>query len=498
MTGSPVRRYRVARHVLKAPASSALQRDVAMAVAIATAMLTACAPRNIAPLLVPESSQSLGLVSPATAGVAQAWWTAFGDPQLDRIMADAAAANPSLEAAQAGVRAAQAAIGIEYSVLLPHVNGTEQGSYGRLSARQLTPPPFAGSDRWIGSAQTNLSWTVDFAGRQRALLNQASHNAEAAALDVGAAWLTITSAVAETYVNLTRAEMQAEVARQFVASRRKSLSLAQSCVRSGLASEFDLRVAETLVAEAEQAQTRAESERALMVHALAALAGRGADYYAGVTSSRLDLAATLPIPDALPANLLTRRPDLMAASARIVSAQAGRRVARADFLPALDLRAFVGVSAVGLRSLFTSAAATSGVGPSVSLPIVEGGRLRARLGQATAYVDVATAQYDAIAVVAVREAADALSNVESSAAEAAQQRKILSGYAETSRLARSRRESGLSAETDVLASNERLLQAQLSQTQFDAEATIRRIQLLVAIGGDFRPPTPVSAHAVRP
>ena len=467
---------------------AAFRRGRAMSVALAAVTLAACAPTNIKPQLVPQTSQTMGLVGPGHTVPAEAWWSAFGDPQLDRIMADAAAANPSLEAAVARLRAAQAAIGVERAGLLPQVNGAAQESYGRLSGRQLAPPPFAGSDRWIGSAQANLTWTLDFAGRQKALVGQAGHSADAAALDVAAARLALTSAVAQTYVSLTRAEQQAEVARKYVASRRESLALAQSRAKSGLASDFDLRVAETLVAEAEQAQTRAEGDRALMVHALAALAGRGADYYAGIAASRVDLAAALPIPGALPANLLTRRPDLMAADARIAAARAGRRVARADFFPTVDLRAFIGVSAVGLGSLFTGDAGTFGVGPAVSLPIFTGGRLRSQYGQATANVDVATAQYDALAVAAIREAADALSNVDASAAEAAQQQRILTGYAETARLERARRQSGLGAETDVLASNERLLQAKLAQTQLDAEAAARRIQLLVAVGGDFRTP----------
>ena len=472
-----------------------VRRGLTMAVALAAATLAACAPTDIKPQLTAQASQTLGLAGAARTVPVDAWWAAFGDPQLDRIMADAIAANPSLEATAARLRAARAAIGVERAGLLPQVNAVAEESYGRLSARQFVPPPYAGSDRWIGSVQANLSWTLDFAGRQRALIAQARHGADAAALDLAAARLALTSAVAETYVSLARAERQAEVARQYVASRRESLALAQSRAKSGLASDFDLRVAETLVAEAEQAQTRAESDRALMVHALAALAGRGADYYDGVTASRVDLAAALPIPGALPANLLTRRPDLMAAEARVAAARAGRRVARADFFPTVDLRAFIGVSAVGLGSLFTSAAGTSGVGPAVSVPIFEGGRLRAQFGQATADVDVATAQYVAVAVAAIREAADALSNVGASVAEAAQQRRILTGYAETARLERSRRQSGLGAETDVLASNERLLQARLSQAEFDAEAATRRIQLLVAVGGDFRSPVSGAVQA---
>jgi len=467
-----------------------LRRWLSISTAVAVS-LAACAPGNVKPQLAAQTSQTLGMGGPGRTDPVEGWWRAFGDPQLDGIMADALAANLSLEAALARLRAAQAAIGVERAGLLPQATASAQESYGRLSGRLPTPPPLAGSERWIGSALANLTWTLDFAGRQKALIDEARHTADATALDFAGARLALTSAVAQTYVGLTAAERQAAIAREYVAARRQSLELARQSARSGLASDFDLRVAETLVAEAEQAQSRAEGDRALMVHALAALAGRGADYFDSVGASSVDLAAVLPLPTSLPANLLERRPELMAASARIDAALAARRAARADFFPTVDLRALVGVSALGVSSLFTSDAVVSGIGPAVSQPIFQGGRLRSHYRQATANVDVATAQYDALAVASVREAADALSNVDTSAAEAAAQRRVLTGYAETARLERARRRSGLGAETDVLASNERLLQSELAQTRFDAEAASRRIQLLVAVGGDFHaPPRP--------
>jgi NodT family efflux transporter outer membrane factor (OMF) lipoprotein len=464
-----------------------LRRWLSMSTAMAVS-LAACAPADVKPQLALQTSQTLGLGGPGRAGPVEAWWRAFGDPQLDRIMADALAANPSLDAALARLQAAQAAIGVGRAGLLPQATAAVQESYGRLSGRLPTPPPYAGSERWIGSAVANLTWTLDVAGRQKALVDEARHTADATALDFASARLALTSAVAQSYVGLTAAERQAAIAREYVAARRLSLALARSRASSGLASDFDLRVAETLVAEAEQAQSRADGDRALMVHALAALAGRGADYSDSVGASGVDLAAVLPLPTSLPANLLERRPELMAAGARIDAARAGRRAAHADFFPTVDLRAFIGVSALGVSSLLTSDAVVSGLGPAVSQPIFQGGRLRSRYRQATANVDVATAQYDALAVASVREAADALSNVDTSAAEAAAQRRILTGYAETARLEQARRRSGLGAETDVLASNERLLQSELAQTRLDAEAASRRIQLLVAVGGDFHAP----------
>jgi len=455
--------------------------------AIASLVLAGCVTSAEKPALNAVAPAALGLRAPPAAPVPR-WWTAFGDPQLDRLMADALGSNPTLEEAIARLRAADAVIAENKAGLLPQVNLDGELTGGRLTGAQFVPPPYAGTNRWLGSAQTNLDWTLDFAGKQRALISEARQSANASALDVEAARLVLTGAVAETYVNLTRAERQADIAQAFVDSRKKSLALARTRSRSGLSDDFDLRVAETLVAEAEQSLTRAQGERALLVHALAALAGRGADVYPEIQPSTLALDTVLPLPAQLPANLLERRPDVIAARSRIDAALAGRRAAYADFFPTVDLRAFVGVSAVGLGSLFTSKALTYGAGPAVSVPIFEGGRLRAQYGQATAGVDVATAQYNALALEAVKQAADALSGIDTNAADAAEQQRITQGFSEAERLSRVRLQSGLAPQTDVLTSADRVLQARLQQTGLDAEGAVRRIQLLVAVGGDFTPP----------
>ena len=474
--------------------SAAPRRALMLATAVATLMLAGCITDGAKPELNAVKPAALGLAAPAVAPAPQ-WWTAFGDRQLDQLMDDALSANPNLEEAMARLRAANAVIAENKAGLLPHVEAGAELTRERLSGAQFVPPPYAGTSQWLGSVQTNLTWTLDFAGKQRALIAEARNSADAASLDVAAARVALTGALAETYVNLARAERQASIAQEFVDSRRRSLDLAHVRSRTGLADDFDLRVSETLVAEAEQSLTRAQGERALLVHALAALAGRGADLYAQIKPATLSVDAVLPLPAQLPANLLERRPDVIAARSRIDAALAGRRAAYADFFPTVDLRAFAGFSSVGLGSLLSSKALTYGAGPAVSVPIFEGGRLKAQYRQATADVDVATAAYNALALQAVKQAADALSAIDTNAADTAEQQRITQGFSETERLSRVRRQSGLAPETDVLTSADRVLQARLVEAGLDGEGAAHRIQLLVAVGGDFTPP-PVKLAAI--
>lgn len=471
---------------MKAYRSSGLALSIA-GIAIAALVLPGCVTSSVKPELDTVGFTALGLQATAVTP-APRWWTAFGDPQLDGLMAQALRANPDLEQAMVRLRAANAVIAGHKAALEPQIGLDAQATRARLSSVDIIPPPYAGTDRWLGLAQSNLDWTLDFAGKQRALISEARHQADAAALDVEAARLALTGAVAQTYVNMARAERQASIAQAFVESRERSLALARTRTRSGLADDFDLRVSETLVAEAQQALTRAQGERALLAHALALLAGRGADLYPQIQPATVSLEAVLPLPSALPANLLERRPDLIAARARIYAATAGRRAANADFFPTVDLRAFVGVSAVGLSSLFTGGALTYGGGPAVSVPIFEGGRLKAHYREATAQVDAATAAHNALALEAVKQTADALSAIDTNVADAAEQRRITDGFSETERLSRVRHQSGLAPETDVLTSADRVLQARLAQAGLDAEGAVDRIQLLVAVGGDFSPP----------
>jgi NodT family efflux transporter outer membrane factor (OMF) lipoprotein len=457
---------------------------------LAAMLLAACVPSDVNPRTHALKSDIIGLTGPDVSPAAS-WWLDLNDSQLNRIMSDALAGNPTLDDVIARLRLASAVVETQSASVLPQIAIDAEEERSRLSGAFTVPPPYAGTDRWVGSIQTGLSWTLDFAGKQHALISQATSLADAAGLDVAAARVALAGAVARTYVGLARAQEQTRIAEAFVHSREQSLSLAHTRSSNDLDSNFDIRAAETLLAQAQQSLDKTSGERTLMVHALAALAGRGAEAYSGITAPTLRFDAALPLPASLPANLLDHRPDILAARARIQAAGAGRDAARADFYPSVDLRAFLGVSSVSLSSLLSSRALTYGAGPAIHIPLFEGGQLEAQYKSATAGMDAANASYNALALRAVQEAADALSTIDSNAAQAADQRKILSGLSETVHLDEVRARTGLGTQLDILASGDQLLQARQTQADLDAEGLASRIQLLVAVGGDFDPNTNV-------
>lgn len=452
-------------------------------------LLAGCAVPNVQPAVAPIAPTTVGLGQTDAPQIASDWWTALGDPQLDRIVDDALNGNPTLDAAMARLRLAQSTLSASEAAKRPQVTGDASDQFQRLSSVYIIPPPYGGSFRWVGQAQANLSWNLDFWGRQTAAIHQAEASAGAAALDVDAARLALAGSVVQTYVELVRAERQIVIARSTVEQRDQSLRLARLRVKSQLDSNIDVRAAETLLAEARQALVRAQGQRETVIHALALLAGKGADYYPTIQPTTLKLDAVLPLPNSLPADLLARRPDILGAKARIAAAAAGRQVARKAFYPNINLLGLAGLQALGIGNLFSSDASTYGIGAAIHLPIFDGGKLKADYEGATAKVDAAVADYNQAVLGAVRETADALTRVRTVTADLAQQRQAAAGLADVRRLNTVRVSTGLSSRLELIGSDVRLLQAQQETANLQADKAVAQIQLLVAVGGGFDPAT---------
>jgi NodT family efflux transporter outer membrane factor (OMF) lipoprotein len=458
---------------------------VTRAVLIAAGLLAGCAVPESKPLVTPLAAPALGLSATPAPTIAADWWRGFGDPQLDRLVGDAVAGNPSLDAALARVAQARAVLATRGADNGPNVTLDASEQVARLSGRYTIPPPFAGSTRFIGSTAANLSWNLDLFGRQKAAIEGARASVRAAALDVAAARLTLSGAVVQTYVDMARAEMQAGIAQRTIDTRENSLRLVNVRIRNNLSSKLEAQAAATLLAQARQALLRSQAAQLLAKTALAALAGRGVDYPATIRPTAIRLDAALPLPGAVPADLLARRADIAAAQARIEAAAAGRQVARRAFYPNVNLAAMAGFRAVGLGNLVSLDAGTAGVGPALHLPLFDNGRLKAELAGSTALLDAATADYNDRIVGAVREAADALARIGALEADRVRQREVVRGFAETGRLNAIRVSSGLDSRLDLVDNDVRTLEADQADANLAADAAQQRIALVLALGGGF-------------
>lgn len=453
---------------------------------LAAALLAGCAIPSSPPVVGVKSAPDLALAGPSVA-LAPDWWTAIGDPQLDRLVADAFAGSPSLDAAAARVRQAQAVLAGQDAALRPDLSLDAQVQGSRLSGNYTIPPPFAGTVRALGTAQAGLSWNLDLFGRQKAAIVGATAQVRAAEYDIAAARLMLAGAVVQSYVEVARAERQAAIAARTITTREQSLGLVQTRERNRLASRIDVAAARTLLAQAQLALVQANAARTLATNALAALAGRGADYAAAIRPTALRADAALPVPATIPADLLARRADVAAAQARIAAAAAQRQVARRAFYPNINLTALVGLQAVGFGNFVDLDSGTAGGGAAIHLPLFDSGRRKADLAGATAALDVATASYNDAVVTAAREAADAIARVRAADDARTRQGEVVAGFRETNRLNGIRVSSGLDSRLDLVDNDVRLLDAELADANLSIDALAARAQLATALGGGFAP-----------
>jgi NodT family efflux transporter outer membrane factor (OMF) lipoprotein len=458
----------------------------AFAVLPVVALLAACVPDGIVPQQTQIPDNTLGLGSEPAPKIETGWWTGLGDPQLDRLMTDALAHNPSLGEALARLRAAKAGMEEANSQLYPQVNFDANEQYDRFSKLYIVPPPYAGTWQWFGTIQGDLSWEIDFWGKQAAQLDKAKSLQEAARLDHDAARLAVSSAVVQAYVNLDRAYKLADIAARTESDRAGTVTLTKRRVTDGIDSQVEEQEAEALLAQARQARIAADSERDIMVHALAALIGRGADAYAGIGRPSLELDAALPLPHALPADLLSRRPDILAAQARIDAALSGRKVARAAFYPNVDLLASAGWAAIGLGPLFRSQGAQYGAGYAVHLPLFDAGELRAEYAGAVADIDYTLADYNGTVTQAVKDTSDALTRIRSLQDQRVAHEQELAAAEKAYRLAQTRYRTGLSNQISLLEVENTVFTARQGEVSLASDSAIQRVTLLLAVGGDFQ------------
>jgi len=429
----------------------------------------------------------LGLSDASAPPAVDAWWQAYGDAQLDRLMRQALAQNPSLAQALARVREAQAAADVAHSRRLPEVNLDATESRQRFSRDDIIPPPYAGGVHSEGHTWLDFSWDLDFWGKQAALVEQARAQSNAAQLDLAGARLALTGAVLEAYIELDRQYALGDLAARSAAQRTQIFDITKRRVGAGLDTNVELRQAEGAVPQAQVDLKQAQSDRERAVHLLAALSGQGADAYAQIARPPWRLDAALTLPQALPADLLGRRPDVLAARTRVEAATSGQTAAKADFYPDINLTAFAGFAAIGAGNLFQSASATYGVGPALHLPLFDAGRLKAQYRGATAQIDDAVATYNGTVLRAVREVSDQLTRIRALAEQIEQQQKALDAAEEAYRLAGERYQAGLSTYLTVLNAETQVLAARRQRVELGATQANARVALMLAAGGDFNP-----------
>lgn len=460
------------------------------------ALLGGCVtPPSEVPTQIPVDEASLGLSGATLRPIADGWWHAFHDPQLDRLVERAIDGSPLLDVALARLREADARIGAARGPLYPRVtlDGAEQRS--RLSENDIIPPPYGGRWIWRGDVAMNLSWDLDFWGRQASLVRQASANAEAADLDQDTARLVLAGALSRSYMRLDHAYRDLDLAQEMLKLRETEERLVRRRLDAGLDTRIDLRRAQGAVPLARVKVSEAQSEIERAVHGLAALTGQGAASYGEFVRPTLSLENAPSLPASLPANLLARRPDVIAARWRIEASDARRLAARAAFYPDVNLTAFAGFGAIGLDNLLVGDSLQVGLGPRFHLPLFDARRLKAEYREANAEVDAAVSQYNATVLYAVQQVADQLTALQAAEREQVDEQLALEHAQAVQRIAAGRQRAGLGTRLDVLEAEAKVIDAHRQVLDRREALSQARVALLLSLGGSFDPDAPSSTSS---
>jgi NodT family efflux transporter outer membrane factor (OMF) lipoprotein len=443
-------------------------------------------------------AQSLSTVPlSAAAWPRQAWWTDFGDSQLDQLIDEALQGQPSLRIAEARVRAAQSVAGIVGAALYPQVNASLKSTRQRFSEHGTVPPPIAGTWQTINDGSLGVNYELDFWGKNRAAVDAALDRSHAAEVDLQAARLILTTTLARTYLRLDAAYAQRDLAEDTLRQREKILELTRQRVAAQIDSQLELIQAEAAVPAVRERIASINESIALLDNQLAALEGKGPDAGLSIRRPHLAEVGRVQLPGTLPVELIGRRPDIVAERWRVEAASQDIKVARAQFYPNISLNAFIGLQSLGFSEFLSAGSRTMGVGPAISLPIFDGGRLRGNLGLRQASYDASVEKYNATLIAALHDVVDQLVSLHWLDEQMQQQDDALRLAQHAYDLAQDRYSSGLanylqvlSAESQVLAQKRLVIESQTRRREL-------RLNLIRALGGGYAPAASPDPQRIR-
>jgi NodT family efflux transporter outer membrane factor (OMF) lipoprotein len=437
-------------------------------------------------------------ISPA-AWPTQDWWSGLADPQLATLINEALQDNPGLAAADARARQAQAAAGEADAARGPTVNGGASVAGARLPDGLLSPTSHFAAAKY---GYVSFNWGLDLWGGKRAAWEAALGQARAAEIEAHAARIELSGNVARAYVQLGYAYAQQDVAKAEFERANQSRVLTRQRVAAGIDSKLQLKQNDAEVASAQRQQ--AEANRAIDAarSALSVLLGKGPDRGLDIARPQTLATATLTVPANLPVELLGHRADLVAARWRVEASSKDIKVAKTEFLPNVNLGAMAGLLNIGGGNLFQASSRFYEFGPTLSLPIFDGGRLRSNLAGKDAQYDLAVAQYNQTLIGALNQVADDYAAQQSMAEQIAAQQRALDAARQAWQLAEQRYKAGVGSYLEALSVRQQLLLAEQGMAALQAQHLDLSIQLIQALGGgyqpqadDVTPSSPSSSHS---
>ncbi|CAL79353.1 putative multidrug efflux system, outer membrane subunit (efflux pump component) (TolC family) [Bradyrhizobium sp. ORS 278] len=474
-------------------------KPVLLALCLASPLLAGCAvgPDYVTPDFGTPARWSSDRNQPAQQLRLAQWWRNLGDAPLDQLIGEAVSGNLDVAAAKARIREARATQRQAVGALFPTVSGTSSATETRSAGSTTAGIAIAPTTSSQFQAGFDSSWELDLFGANRRAVEAASYGVDAAKDDLRATLLTLIGDVASNYIDARAYQARVALAQRTAASQRETAALTARKQEAGSASAVDTAKASALAASTEATIPTYESSYQQALHRLGVLLGRDPTALSQRLSRSLPIPAPRrPLPKGIPADVLVMRPDIRKAERQLAQFTAKIGQATAALYPDISLTGTVSTSALKLGDLGKSSTIGWSIGPSLSVPIFNGGKLQAA-------VEVAEAQRDEYHVAWRSAVLSALEDVENAIVNLGQERLRIRSltesarrYNEAARLSRGLYQTGSSTFLDVLDAERSQFTAEDSLLASRAALAKNYVALAKALGGGWSGPIDSSVPEV--
>jgi len=454
-------------------------------------LLSACA--QDLPLKIPEmpvagefkEASPWTSAQPADDLPREAWWTLFGDTELNALQQRLIEHSADLAAALARYQQSRAATEQIRASELPSLATSLNTQRNRQSEKRPLRVLGPSSPNLYGSTTLgfDFGFEVDLWGRVRSQVAAGVALDQAAKADLASAQLVLQAQLTDSYVALRGLDREAALLRDTEAAYAKALDLVNQRHDVGIASGLDLARAQVQLEATRSQSKQSLAQRALVEHAIASLIGETATGFS-IPARVVDLG--LPqVPAGLPSTLLQRRPDIAAAERRVAASNASVGVARAAVFPALTLSGLVGFQSSDSSKVFNAPNSFWAVGPTMFFTLFDAGKRKAEITRVQAVLDESGAKYRGVVLGAFQQVEDNLALLKHYGAAAQSEEAALKAAQRALTLANARYREGAANYLDVVASQASALQAQRSALDLATRQRRATVALIRSLGGGW-------------
>ncbi|MFL9935483.1 efflux transporter outer membrane subunit [Paraburkholderia sp. RL18-103-BIB-C] len=439
--------------------------------------------KEIAPPEKFETKQSL----PAEGGQwpAMDWAKQFGDPQLPALIDEALKDNPTIDQARARIEKASSYVGSANSTLYPNVTGSYAWTRQLYTGNGIVPPPYGGTWQSENNVLVSASFDLDLWGKNREKLRQAVSQEKVADAEAEEVRISLAASVAGTYNHLAQLYALRDIQAREVKNREDIGQITDGRVGAGRDTNVERQTAYGETSTSRSSVSDLDGQITTVRYQLGALLGDGPDRGLKIANPSLGAGASVALPDNLPADLLSRRPDIVAAFWQVDAATHDVKEAKAEFYPDVNLSAAAGFDAFGWGRLLTAGSRQIQAGPAIHLPIFDAGALRSQLKGRYADFDYDVATYNQTLINALSDVATQVTQIHSSDRQMVDALQALDAQTKAYQLAIVRYKAGLNQQLQVLNADDNRLAAETAVVNLEMDRRSKQIGLIKALGGGF-------------